>query len=42
MQQIQLNIIPITPVVGKLKFGFYGDKILNEFLLSGINYLMNS
>ena len=29
MQQIQLNIIPFTPVVSKLKFGFYGDKIPN-------------
>lgn len=29
MQQIQLNIIPITPVNSKLTFAFYGDKIPN-------------
>jgi hypothetical protein len=29
MQQIQLNIIPFTPVVSKLKFAFFGSKIPN-------------
>lgn len=29
MQQIQLNIIPITPLNSKLKFAFYGNKIPN-------------
>ena len=26
MQQIQLNIIPFTPVVSKGTFSFYGEK----------------
>ncbi len=26
MQQIQLNIIPFTPVAGKGTFSFYGEK----------------
>jgi Piwi domain len=29
MQQIQLNIIPITPASDKLTFAFYGDKLEN-------------
>ena len=29
MQQIQLNIIPFTPIVSKLKFAFFGSKIPN-------------
>lgn len=29
MQQIQLNIIPITPLHSKLTFAFYGNKIPN-------------
>jgi len=28
-QTLQLNIIPFTPVVSKLKFAFFGSKILN-------------
>lgn len=27
MQQIQLNVIPFTPIVDKLTFAFYGEKV---------------
>jgi Piwi domain len=30
MQQIQLNIIPFTPVVNSLSFAFYGEKVPNS------------
>ena len=41
MQQVQLNIIGITRVFSKLNCNFFCDKILNEFLLSEINYFIN-